>query len=66
MDDNTIYIELDDEFIEENEVIEVSEKEKTIEEVIEEKVEEKIKEVIPKDWEQWPPWKDGKPQQKQS
>lgn len=53
MDENTIYIELDDEFVD-NEVIEVPEKEKTLEEIIEEKVvnklEQKVAEIpVPKD-----------------
>lgn len=45
MEDNIIHIELDDEFIEENEVIEVQ-KEKTIEEVIEEKIIDKLEEKV--------------------
>ena len=64
MEDNIIHIELDDEFIEENEVIEVP-KEKTIEEVIEEKIVDKLEEKVaeipkPKDWKEWPKGKDWK------
>lgn len=64
MDENTIYIELDDEFVD-NEVIEVPEKEKTLEEIIEEKVvnklEQKVAEIpVPKDWKEWPKGKDWK------